>query len=67
MFQLDPSLQDNSVLHIGQQNQEAIEQILAKLMIPVLARDLGGTSGRRLTLDTTSGIVTIKVPGGAGS
>ncbi len=65
MFQLDPSLRDNSRLNIGQQNQEAIEQILADLMIPVLARDLGGTSGRRLTLDTASGIVTIKVPGGA--
>jgi chemotaxis protein CheD len=65
MFQIDPSLRDNSVLNIGQQNQGAIEQILANLMIPILARDLGGTSGRRLTLDTASGIVTIKVPGGA--
>jgi chemotaxis protein CheD len=65
MFQLDPSLRENSVLHIGQQNQEAIEQILANLMIPILARDLGGQSGRRLTLDTATGIVTIKVPGGA--
>jgi chemotaxis protein CheD len=65
MFQIDPSLRDNSVLHIGQQNQEAIERILAHLMIPILARDLGGTSGRRLTLDTATGIVTIKVPGGA--
>ena len=65
MFQIDPSLRDNSVLNIGQQNQQAIERILADLMIPILARDLGGTSGRRLTLDTASGIVTIKVPGGA--
>ena len=65
MFQIDPSLRDNAVLNIGQQNQQAIERILTDLMIPTLARDLGGTSGRRLTLDTASGIVTIKVPGGA--
>ena len=65
MFQIDPSLRDNAVLNIGQQNQQAIERILTDLMIPTLARDLGGTSGRRLTLDTASGIVTIKAPGGA--
>ncbi len=65
MFQMDSGLRENSGLNIGQRNQEAIEQILAELTIPVLARDLGGTTGRRLTLDTASGIVTIKVPGGA--
>ena len=52
-------------MNIGQRNQEAIEQILAELRIPILARDVGGTAGRHLTLDTTTGIVTIKVPGGA--
>lgn len=64
MFQTTASLSGNSVLNIGQQNQDIIEKILADLMIPILARDLGGTSGRRLTLDTITGIVTIKVPGG---
>jgi chemotaxis protein CheD len=63
MFQVNPST--NSTLNIGQKNQEAIEKILAELRIPILARDLGGTAGRRLTLDTASGIVAIKVPGGA--
>ena len=29
------------------------------------ARDLGGGSGRHLTLDTASGIVAIRIPGGA--
>jgi chemotaxis protein CheD len=62
MFQVNPSA--NSALNIGQKNQEAIEKILADLRIPILARDLGGTAGRRLTLDTASGIVAIKVPGG---
>ena len=63
MFQVatDPS----GTLDIGRRNQEAIEAILSELRIPVLARDLGGNAGRRLTLDTVSGIVAIKIPGGA--
>jgi chemotaxis protein CheD len=55
----------NPVLNIGQLNQEAVERILGELRIPILARDLGGGSGRHLTFDTSSGIVGIKVPGGA--
>jgi chemotaxis protein CheD len=54
----------NAALNIGQMNQEAVERILGELMIPILARDLGGGSGRHLTLDTASGIVAIKIPGG---
>jgi chemotaxis protein CheD len=65
MFQMDDSLRESTGLNIGQKNQQAIEQILAELTIPIMARDVGGTAGRRLTLDTASGIVTIKVPGGA--
>ena len=60
MFQMDPSVRENSGLNIGQRNQEAIEQILETLAIPVIGRDVGGSAGRRLTLDTTSGMVTIK-------
>jgi len=65
MFQVDSTARENSGLNIGQRNQEAVEQILNELTIPILARDIGGATGRRLTLDTMSGIVTIKVPGGA--
>ena len=63
MFQVETPAE--STLNIGRRNQEAIEAILGELRIPILARDLGGTTGRRLTLDTVSGIVAIKVPGGA--
>ena len=52
-------------LNIGRMNRDAVEQVLAGLGIPILARDVGGDSGRRLTLDTASGIVSIRVPGGA--
>ena len=63
MFQLDPAMRESSGLNIGQRNQDAIEQILKKLTIPIMARDVGGTTGRRLTLDTSSGIVTIRDSG----
>lgn len=65
MFRVSAASETNHGLNIGQRNQEAIEQILAELKIPVLARDLGGEAGRRMTLDTASGMITIKVPGGA--
>jgi chemotaxis protein CheD len=65
MFQVESSISENPLMNIGQRNQETIEQILGELAIPILARDLGGNFGRRLILDTVSGNVTIKVPGGA--
>jgi len=57
--------QAGAAMNIGKMNCDAVERILAALDIPILGRDLGGESGRHLTLDTRSGIVTIKVPGGA--
>ena len=59
MFQSGPAL------NIGRWNQDAVEEVLAGLGIPVLARDVGGDTGRRLTFDLNSGIVTIRIPGGA--
>jgi chemotaxis protein CheD len=64
MFQMDSGVRENSGLNIGRRNHEAIEQILNRLTIPIIARDVGGSAGRRLTLDTTSGMVTVRVPGG---
>lgn len=57
--------QTGATTDIGRMNHSAVEQVLAGLAIPVLARDVGGGTGRRLTLDTASGIVTIRIPGGA--
>ena len=50
---------------IGERNRQAVEQILAELRIPVGARDLGGRSGRRVTLDPATGRVVVKIPGGS--
>ena len=57
--------QAGTALNIGQMNCEAVERILAGLGMRIEARDVGGEAGRHLTLDTRSGIVTIRVPGGA--
>ncbi|MGE3820732.1 MAG: chemotaxis protein CheD, partial [Isosphaeraceae bacterium] len=54
-----------NALDIGRQNQEAVEKALALAGVPVIARDLGGAAGRRLTFHTATGIVAVKIPGGA--
>jgi chemotaxis protein CheD len=51
---------------IGERNQQAVEQVLGALGIPIVARDLGGQMGRRVTLETERGVVSVKIPGGAG-
>jgi chemotaxis protein CheD len=56
--------QNASTLDIGRMNCNAVERILDGLGIPVLARDVGGDTGRRATLDTASGIVAVRIPGG---
>jgi chemotaxis protein CheD len=59
MFQADQSM------NIGQKNGEAVARALDALKIPIIASDLGGDAGRRLILDTFTGIVSIRIPGGA--
>lgn len=53
----------NPAMAIGQANADAVEKILARLNIAVIARDLGGDAGRRLTLDLQTGAVVIRIPG----
>lgn len=57
--------QSTGNLEIGRLNGQAVERILAELNVPVVARDLGGDCGRNLTFHTVTGIVAVKVPGGA--
>ncbi len=48
---------------IGQQNVLAVERLLDELRIPIIGRHCGGEQGRRMMLDTATGIVTIDVVG----
>ena len=48
---------------IGDQNIAAVEKALAALQIPILARHLGGTFGRRMVIDVESSNVQIHVVG----
>jgi chemotaxis protein CheD len=48
---------------IGRQNIDAAERELAGRGIPVVARDCGGGSGRRVSLDTTTGVVLVEIIG----
>jgi chemotaxis protein CheD len=53
----------SAAANIGQQNIESCEQILSELRIPILARHCGGEKGRRMSLNTTNGIVRIEIVG----
>jgi chemotaxis protein CheD len=48
---------------IGLQNIEASERVLAGMGIPIVGRHCGGEQGRRMTLDTSSGLITIEIVG----
>jgi chemotaxis protein CheD len=50
---------------IGQQNVQATEKQLDERRIPIVGRHLGGTQGRRMTMNVATGIVTIDVVGAA--
>lgn len=57
--------QGGSSIDIGRSNHVAVEQILSDLGVSILARDMGGETGRRLTFSTVTGMVAVKIPGGA--
>ena len=48
---------------IGQQNIEACERTLGEMGIPIVGSQCGGEKGRRVTLDTATGLITIEVVG----
>ena len=57
--------QSSGPLEIGKHNKDAAEKVLAGLGIPIVACDMGGDAGRHLTFDTSTGIVAVRIPGGA--
>jgi len=50
-------------LQVGAQNAEAVRQHLASLSVPIDAEHVGGKHGRRITFDSTTGMVTIEIVG----
>ena len=54
---------NNPSLEIGARNAEAVRETLRKLNIPILAEDLGGKSGRTMSIEAYTGKVYIKTVG----
>ena len=52
-------------LEVGQRNDAAVREQLAKLRLPVRASDTGGSKGRTVRVHVESGLVTSKAAGEA--
>ena len=48
---------------IGKQNIEATERVLSEMGISVVGRHCGGEQGRRMSIDSTNGLITIEIVG----
>ena len=55
--------QSGGPLQIGEANIEMITKLLEAQCIRVIAKDLGGTKGRRITVDCQTGLVDVEVVG----
>ena len=53
----------NGPLQIGVANGEAVGRALAGVGIRVVAADIGGSHGRRISLDCATGDVVIEIAG----
>jgi chemotaxis protein CheD len=52
-------------LDVGQRNDAAVREELARLRIPVAAAETGGSKGRTVRVDVATGVVTSKAAGDA--
>ena len=50
-------------LQIGDNNVEAVKSLLAKENIRIVAQDVGGQKGRRVTLDCSTGELLVEIAG----
>ncbi len=48
---------------VGRQNIDAVESLLREHRVPIVASHCGGEKGRRMKLETNTGVVTIEVVG----
>jgi chemotaxis protein CheD len=52
-----------AAIQIGERNVDAATRLLRQMGIPILAQHCGGKQGRKMTLKTSSGGVTIEIVG----
>ncbi|MES1225902.1 MAG: chemotaxis protein CheD [Bacteroidota bacterium] len=52
--------QQNSIISVGDRNIQIMKTMLEKLRIHIVSESLGGTQGRKITFDTTTGQVMMK-------
>lgn len=50
----------SNAMRIGPRNAEAVEETLQQLNIPVVAKDIGGSSGRTIEFDPATGCLNIR-------
>ncbi|MBS3946680.1 MAG: chemotaxis protein CheD [Dethiobacter sp.] len=55
---------ENSALSVGEKNIQMARQTLSKLKIPLLAEDVGGSTGRTMRVYVREGRVTVTTAGG---
>lgn len=51
---------ENELMRIGPRNSEAVKEALALRRIPLLAEDIGGSSGRTIEFDPLTGFLSVK-------
>jgi len=54
---------NNNSMNIGQQNVDAVHEILGALQIPIVAEDVGSNYGRTIEFDTVTGGLSVKAVG----
>ncbi|HLS20390.1 MAG TPA: chemotaxis protein CheD [Bacillota bacterium] len=57
MFKLSA---DSNVMRIGPRNVEAVEKALQQINIPIVAKDVGGNSGRTIEFDPETGCLNVR-------
>jgi chemotaxis protein CheD len=58
MFQF--SAANSDIMRIGPRNVEAVKQQLRRLNIPIVAEDVGGSSGRTIEFNPKTGLLSIR-------
>jgi chemotaxis protein CheD len=58
MFQF--STANSDIMRIGPRNVEAVKQQLRRLNIPIVAEDVGGSSGRTIEFNPKTGLLSIR-------